>query len=187
MDQKASRLLQLNLVVVGVLLSVVSLVVGDVVEQTGVIGSVVNVYSLAGVLSLFLSMVCAGLTYTMSDMVAGADPNRFRKTVDESGLEELYETILDDYGRAIEFNDETNDRNRPLVTLTILFTLYGIGLFIIAVADAALTGYFVPGTKVVIVTLFVVVTWRSGVHGQALDWAQHNDRLWRVLKDWAED
>ncbi|MGB9966061.1 hypothetical protein [Halobacterium hubeiense] len=126
-DEKASRILRVNLVLVGLLVTALSYVsqANDVA-----VGSFENVYFGGGFVLLVLSSALAGLTYSASEFDAGVGSDNIAKTlssgVDEPGFEEL---LLKNYAVRINFNRSTNVRNAPLITGTIV-TLIGAIYFL---------------------------------------------------------
>lgn len=147
-DAKAMSILRLNVLLVGVILTAVSVAVEiDAV----VLGELNNGYVAIGVGSLVLSTALAAITYTSSDSEVGIDGESIRAAVDASLDEEEFEAATaQSYAAWIEFNDRTNVMNAPVITLTMLLVV--IGLVHLAIGVYAAVG----GANT---NLVVVVSW----------------------------
>lgn len=123
-DAKAMSILRLNVLLVGVILTAVSVAVEiDAV----VLGELNNGYVAIGVGSLVLSTALAAITYTSSDSEVGIDGESIRAAVDASLDEEEFEAATaQSYAAWIEFNDRTNVMNAPVITLTMLLVVIGL-------------------------------------------------------------
>ena len=108
--------------------------------------------SLVGVSSLLISTAFAGLTYTSSEFQAGLGPEDLRTVLDgEYDDEQFHEALVASYAEWIAFNDATNARNEPLITLTIVAAVYAVTFLTLGVVDVFL------GSIPELVVLFAVL------------------------------
>jgi len=125
-DTKASRILRINIVLLGLLVTGLSYI--SQAEGVAVAGFD-NRYFVAGMGSVVLSSALAGLTYSASEIDGGVGADNIAATLD-SGVdsEQFSEFLLKNYAMRINFNRSTNVRNAPLVTTTVLSLVAGLGL-----------------------------------------------------------
>ncbi|WP_436930821.1 hypothetical protein [Halosimplex halobium] len=120
-DSKAVSVFRLNVAVVGVLFSVLSVAgASDAAAVAGVLNPAVG----AGVALFVLSAAAAGLTYATAGQRVGADPTGLEGVGDRSEAAAL-EHLVDSYADWIRHNQRTNFRKALLVTLAILGTVAG--------------------------------------------------------------
>lgn len=159
-DSKALSVFRLNVAVVGVLLSVLSVgAASDVAAAAAILNPVVG----AGVGLFVLSAAAAGLTYTAVGQQVGASPAGL---VDATDLSEraYLERLVERYAEWIRYNQRTNVRKALLVTLSILGTVAGtLGLGVGVLA--AFTGRYVAPAVVALVVLSVLSA-LTGLPGQ---------------------
>jgi hypothetical protein len=179
-DTKASRILRLNVVLIGALISVLSIATRTGSDsESGNVGvePFVNVYTEVGVGALVLSTAFAAMTYTASELDVGvssenlADLLRADFTADET--EEL---LVKNYVTRINFNRSTNVRNIPLIQLTIIFVVSAIVSFVLGVYQGVV-GSVPPWLLVPAVGLVVGVVVVSGLVTQIR-------RAVRDLREW---
>lgn len=168
-DTKASKILRLNVALLSILLMGTSVLAKS--SSYGV-AEFLTPLSLVGVGSLLVSTAFAGLTYTSSDLQGGLGPDDLRTVLDgEYDSERLREELVESYADWIEFNDGTNVRNEPLVTLTIVWTVYAVTFLTLGVLDVFLGS--VPGYVVLLaVGALFVFTLSADVPGQLSRWAK---------------
>lgn len=179
-DTKASRILRLNVALIGILVSVLSIAtqIGPG-SDSGAAGleQFVNIYTEIGIGALVLSTAFAAMTYTASELDVGvssenlADLLRADFTADET--EEL---LVKNYIMRINFNRSTNIRNIPLIQMTILLIVSAIVAFVMGVYRAIIGGVpvWLPVIGVGLILGVVVV---SGLVTQVL-------RALRDLHEW---
>jgi hypothetical protein len=175
-DTKASRILRINLVLLGIIVSAISIAAQN--GGTGNAGQpaldpLLNVYAELGVLSLVLSTVFAGITYTASELDVGVSADNVQSLLDAPySTETIEELLVKNYIVRINFNRSENIRNIPLIQLTILLVLAAMILFSLAVYQAVLrpVELWVSGPAVVLFLVAVVV---SGLPKQ----------IWRAIED----
>lgn len=136
-DSKAIRILRVNVLVVGLILTALSFV--SRAESINV-PAFLNSYMGFGVLSLILSSAFAALTYTASDLEVGVDPEDVALILErDASTADLEEVVTKSYATWIRFNDRTNVRNTPLITTTVFFVIAAIAYLSLGVY-AALIG-----------------------------------------------
>jgi hypothetical protein len=141
-DTKASRVLRLNLILLGVLVSVVSIAAqtepsGD--QPMAAVQPFVNVYMKAGIASLVLSTLFAGITYTASELDVGVSSENLLAVLDApSSTKTVEELLVKNYIMRINFNRSSNIRNIPLVQATILLVLIAMVLISLGVYEAVI-------------------------------------------------
>lgn len=149
-DSKASKILRLNILLIGVIVSALSIVAkigGDTTTKPGIDGGqtfllqdFLNLYTKLGVGFLILSTALAALTYTASELDVGASSDNLTNLLRaDLSTEQTQELLVKNYIVRINFNRSTNIRNTPLVTATIVFVVSGI-LFIAVGAYDAIVG-----------------------------------------------
>lgn len=167
-DNKASQLLRINVLIVSAILTIVSI---SVRTDLLTIDDVLNPYSVTGIACLIFSTAFAGLTYTASDLEVGIAYREVREILKEDYSPQRYhEELVYGYANWMEFNDKTNIRNAPLITITILFVIYGISFLGISVAEA-ITDNTLSLTLVVVMVFFLLaLTYFSGIVKQSRRW-----------------
>lgn len=162
-DTKAVKVLRVNVVLVGLVLTAVSIGV-----RTGrPVESLPNWYLVAGVGCLLASTAVATLTYTTTSIRAGIDVDGLRYMLandlsDERNVEELVYSYAD----WMEFNYETNVRSAMLGTLTVLLLAHAVTFLSFGVFETFLGP---PSRPVSVATIPVLLafTWFTGFPKQA--------------------
>ena len=128
MDTKAAKLFRMNLVLLGLIISAISL--GPQVFDSsppGEVRSLVNVYLEAGVGFLITSTVVAAVTYSTTDLDVGLGVDNTAKFLDSSmDAGGANEAMLYGYVRRMNWNHHANVRIAPLLSLTICASVAGI-------------------------------------------------------------
>jgi hypothetical protein len=163
-DTKSSQILRLNVLIIGALLTLASV---SVRSDQFAVDDFFNPYTIGGLASLIVSTGFAGLTYTASDTEPGIRASEITEILDkETPPDQYYEELSYGYAKWIRFNNKTNIRNTPLITITILLVVYGITLISVGVAegvtDESLPQVIYTGGAVFLLFLTLV----SGVFGQ---------------------
>lgn len=174
-DTKASRILRVNILLIGAIISALSIAaqLGDPNEGIDVLQPFVNVYTKLGVASLVLSTALAALTYTASELDVGMSAENMLRLLDAEFPESEYrELVVKNYIVRINFNHSTNLRNIPLVTATIVFVVGAVLLFSLGIYEAMIAPV-PPVLNASAVVLIVVVTLISGSVKQT----------WRAVQD----
>lgn len=132
-DDKAARILRINLVIVGLLLTGLSVATGTGSETGPVeqlLPSAVNIYTELGLFMLLLSTGVAALTYTASALRIGVTGGSLRRIVFEGDTSDRKRLrgLTRSYSKWIEQNYRTNAYNAPLATLTLIFLVYAVVL-----------------------------------------------------------
>lgn len=124
-DSKASRILRINVVLGGLLVTGLSYV-----SQTdGIeVSAFENLHFGVGISGVLLSSALAGLTYSASEVDGGVGADNLASTLNSGVDANLFsEFLLKNYAMRINFNRSTNVRNAPLITTTILCLVTGLG------------------------------------------------------------
>lgn len=167
-DSKAARILRVNLVLLSLLLTGLSLAVDTGTTQTSPVQfpTLVNAYTTAGFVSLLLSTGLAGITYTASNLRAGMSAPDLRNVVDNEYTDrENVEGLIMSYANWIEHNYVVNAKNAPLLTLTILLLIYAITLLAFGLKQAV-TGHVEWWLAVGTGVLLLGVTHFTGFYDQ---------------------
>lgn len=165
-DTKAIQIFRINIVIISIILTGVSL--AQNMSNTGGLNIDVflNGYNFVGLFCLLFSTAIAGLTYTASDQRIGLSSNDLRDILDNDYTErENLEGIISSYADWIDYNFETSVRNAPLGTLTVLFVVYAITFFSIGIIDA-LNIYNTDYIAGIGVIGLIFLTYRSKLHRQ---------------------
>ncbi|QLH79386.1 hypothetical protein HZS55_19715 [Halosimplex rubrum] len=178
-DTKASRILRLNIVLIGVLVSAASIAAkAGSGNQSGItaVEPFLNVYMQTGVGALVGSTAFAAMTYTTSELDVGLSSNNL-KTLLESDFSrtDIEELVVKNYIVRINFNRSTNIRNIPLIQLTILLVIAAIVSFSLGLYTAVI-GPVSPWLLGTALALLATVTIVSGLPTQ----------LRRAGRDWWE-
>lgn len=167
-DNKAAKILRVNLILIGILLTGVSIIAssdGSTPLATNT-AEMLNLYSLFGVVCILISTTLAAFTYTATSLRGGMSGRDIEKMLaNDYSPKENYRGMMESYSVWLQYNFKVNTRNAPLGTSILLFLIYGIILLSIAVFHAFVHEMGVVGALSVIL-LFFVITWRSGIKGQ---------------------
>lgn len=167
-DAKAARILRLNLVLIGILLTGLSIARPDSASSPTLIAfsDLSNVYNFAGIVFLLLSTGFAALTYTSSSLQSGVAASGLRDMVenDYSDRENL-EGVITSYAKYIEYNRRVNAKNAPLGTLTLIFLVFGIVSVSLGVKKAA-TEQVEPWLLVLVGAFLLFFLYLTGIVGQ---------------------
>jgi hypothetical protein len=128
-DQKAVKMVRVNLLVVGIVTSGLSFV-----AQTGEIniGSFVNAHTTIGVGSLLISTVLGGMAYTTSsfELGIGADAIEDALAMEDK---DFFQELADDYSEWIGKNNTVHKKNSSAIEYTIITAIVGIVFLLIGV------------------------------------------------------
>lgn len=136
-DDKAARILRINLVIVGLLTTGLSISIGDGTSQSDsvreLLPDILNIYTELGMLSLLLSTALAALTYTASASRIGLTGGGLKKMIFEGDAPDRKRLrgLIDSYSTWIERNYRTNAYNAPLATATLLLLVYAVTLLVL--------------------------------------------------------
>lgn len=165
-DEKAARLLRFNVLIIGLILSVLAIVSEfngvDTVAQFG------NNFTIGGIVLFLLSALVAAVTYTASDTEGGFEHQAIHNAIDaDLTEEEFYVGAASSYAKWIKFNDEINKKNAFLITLTSLLLSGGlIGVSLGAYNAHISDQMYIPAIGTGLVLL--VFVWYSGILEQFL-------------------
>ncbi|MFB6225313.1 MAG: hypothetical protein ABEI13_02550 [Candidatus Paceibacteria bacterium] len=164
-DTKAIKILRLNLVLLSIILTGLSIVSSGLRSDESVARILYiqlhNIYTFTGLLSIIVSTSLAALTYTTSSMRSGLSGKDISSILynNNSDKENLY-GIVGSYSEWIQQNFRTNTRNAPLGTATIIFLVYGIVLLAVGVYDTVTSGIMWYESALVIfsISIFTIQT-----------------------------
>ena len=157
MDSKAVRILRLNVLVLGLLLTGLSIAS----PADGISLSYLDsAYLFVGLGCIFASTAFAALTYTASEFYPGVDADDLNTIIFEDFTRrELNIVLSNSYAEWIEFNDETNIRNVPLSTATSLCLVAGIAYIGLGVYDSLIGSISVYQEWSVHLIIVVMAVW----------------------------
>lgn len=178
-DEKASRVLRLNLLLVSILVGGFSIATrgpGDATRVTGELATALwNPFTRLGLASLVGSTIVAAVTYTASNVRTGMSGRDVQAMVtnDADELENLEGLVLG-YSRWIRDNFRTNTVNAPLGTVTVLLQTYSVVL-VAAGAYHGLGTALGPVTWVVLSATFLLLAIQAGLVGQLRRYWRYRD------------
>lgn len=149
MDSKAVKILRATLLLIGLLLTALSLSVrADSVD----VSEFVNLFTIAGGLTLVCASMGAAVTYIASSFEAGLGYQDLAEAL-EDGYDEkkLYEQLAEGYATWIRFNQYVLQYNAILLTMTIICVINAITLL---TAGAVVGSLQVAFTRPSIVAFF---------------------------------
>lgn len=133
----ASKILRLNVALIGILISVLSIAIQVGPESETGLGNVepfVNLYTEIGIGALVLSTAFAAMTYTASELDVGVSSDNLTNLLKaEFTRDETEELLVKNYIMRINFNRSTNLRNIPLIQLTIVLIVTAIVSFVLGI------------------------------------------------------
>lgn len=167
-DAKAGRILRINLLLIGILLTGLSIAAPRNPNGFGLISlsELDNIYNFIGIVCLLLSTGFAALTYTSSSSQAGMAAEELRNIIenDFSDLENI-EGLVISYSNYIRYNRFVNSKNAPLGTLTLIFLVFGITALSLGVKQAV-TSTVEYWILVVVGILLLAFLRLTGIYGQ---------------------
>lgn len=124
-DTKASKIMRINVLIIGAILSIISLLVQE--KSAGFVINHLNAYFLVSGASLFLSTIFSGITYTASQMRVGIGVKDLEKALEENYSEkEALVALNKGYSSWQRENENVIKFNSKLITGTILFLIYSV-------------------------------------------------------------
>jgi hypothetical protein len=168
-DDKAARILRINLVIVGLILTGLSIATGagrqtEPVQQ--LLLDTINIYTQLGLLALLLSTGVAALTYSASALRIGVSGESLRRIVFEGDIPDRKRLrgLTRSYSNWIEQNYRTNAYNAPLATLTLSCLVYAVVLFTLGGIET-IRGVLWYENAVALIFI-VIFTFLTGIVGQ---------------------
>jgi hypothetical protein len=173
-DGKAARILRLNLVLLGIVLTGLS--VASPTQAAGnspvVYSDFANQYNIAGITFLLLSTGVAAVTYTASSLRAGTGPGDLVDILDNDFTDrQNLEGLVESYAGWIEYNYKVNAKNAPLGTLTLLLLVIAMTLLSLGVKKA-LTGVVEWWLLLSVLLLLLGMTYLTGIIPQLKRWSR---------------
>lgn len=161
-DDKASRMLRLNVLLVGVVvsaLSIASQLSGGSRASRPIVEQYQNAYVELGVASLVVSTALAAITFTATEYDVGVSSDNVTTLLGaDLSSAEVQALLVKNYVARINFNRSTNVRNIPLITATIVFAVVGVVLFTLGTYEATVrpVPWWLTGGAIVVVCVVVV-------------------------------
>jgi len=176
-DTKAIKILRLNVLLVGTLLTIVSITLQSP-EQFPRLGTLINPFTVLGTGVLLFSAALAALTYTASTSRIGVGYDGVLTLAAGDGeytdLQILDGLVVEGYGDWIKFNDKTNIINSLYITLTILTLIYAISLFSLGIVVAS--PFAMPWYGYLVMAIAIGgYTYLSGIKNQASRYIEARD------------
>lgn len=152
-DEKASKILRINVLIIGVILSALTLSS----NQNTPVRESINIYLLIGFAFLIVSTATAGLTYTSSSLRIGMSKSdivtMFKEDLDS---EELDHILSKSYAQWIRSNQSTEILNSFYSTSTILLLVFGVSFLTLGLYDSLVDS--VPQWLLLGTVAFLLVT-----------------------------
>ncbi len=166
-DEKAVSLLKVNVLVIGIVFSALALAADF---RNGFPVEAIENPSLIGGIALFiLSAMFAAITYTASDTEPGMASEEIHNVIDaDLPARDFYVATASSYAYWIEFNDTTNLRNAPLITVTVIVLIGGILSLSVGIYDV-LVGTYTVGLTVACGAVYILFIVFSGIFTQGQD------------------
>jgi len=153
-DTKAARVLRINTILLGIVISGVSFLLDDSILRDG--GQVFNGFTVAGLVLLLGSTAFAALTYSASDSVVGISQEDIETLIDgEYSAIANREGLALSFGEWIEFNSETIDIDAFYFTSTTTLLIWSLSFLSLGIADAISHPIRYPSLSLVAGTLLV--------------------------------
>jgi hypothetical protein len=171
-DSKAARILRINLLLLGILLTGLSIAAPSQGTETAPISynELANIYNYSGIVFLLLSTGVAAVTYTASSLQAGIGPRDLREILDNDYTDrQNLAGLVDSYADWIEYNYQVNSKNAPLGTLTLLLLIFGMTSVTLGVKKA-ITGTVEWWLLVGVVLLLITMIYLTGIVEQVSRW-----------------
>ena len=173
-DSKAISILRVNTLVIGLVLSVTSILTDSSNEFS--VGSFYNVYMFAGVAVFLLSSMVAAATYTASDAIVGFSDETIHGVIDADLAADEFEVgAASSYGHWIAFNDVTNIKNAPLITITAGLMILGILNLSLGVYSAVIDQW-TPVIAGGAYLAYAVILYFTGLTKQVRRWSNVSNR-----------
>lgn len=167
-DTKAAKILRINAVLLGIIVSGMSVAVSNSVLRPN--GELFNAYTGIGLALLLSSIAFSALTYAASDSVVGVSRSDVDTLVngDHPGLP-TKEGLAVAFGEWIEFNSETIDIDAFYFTSTTVSLLWSLSFLCLGFADAVSHPVGLP-TLVGTVSILALFTYTSEWVSQFTRW-----------------
>jgi hypothetical protein len=158
-DQKAIRVLRANLILIGAILTALSLVV----DSSQSVSRYLNIFSIVGVVALWTSSVAAATTYLVSDVESGIGTQDIRAAVSKEMSEhEIYTRLANGYADWIRHNESAIQVNGLLGSIMIIGVVNAItylaGGVVIGGLNMSLT-YASVGSCAIVSAIMLIVSY----------------------------
>lgn len=184
-DAKVLKLLRVNVFLVGLVLTAISLAAKT---DSVAVDQFLNTHLGIGILSLFLSCATAAVSYASTDVEVGVDPDDIATVLEFDLANDEFEVVAaKSYALWIDHNDSTNVLHAPWNTLTVLLTVAAIAY--LALGTYAAFNDSVPLLVDAIAALvLLLLAWQTGIGEQVTRALSETsfDSLYRLRLDVAE-
>lgn len=176
-DDKAAKILRLNLILIGVLLTGFSIAASEdgFAQSIGALDSILNWYLLGGLFAIIGSTALAAFTYTTSNKIGGMSGRDIDQLLsDDHTPEQNLKGIVEGYAVWMQANFKANTKHAPLGTGILILLIYGIVLLTVGVYHGVVdeTGKI---TFLAVIGVLAVFTWKSGVISQTRRYWRYKD------------
>lgn len=174
-DTKAAKILRLNFILIGAVLTGVSATATNqaLTEAIGGIQSLLNIHFILGVLFILLSSLLAAVTYTSTTKAVGMSGNDIKNIVqNDHTSEENLEGIVKGYSTWMGYNFRKNVRNAPLGTSINLALISGLIFLSAGVYHGIVGSLGILGNTSILLVLGLFV-YNSGIVSQVKRWKDH--------------
>lgn len=121
-DEKAVKMARVNLIILGILVSSLSVIFG----VSGISASqFLNAHNAVGLILMVLSTILAGMTYTSSRFEMGVGPDVISKA-SEMDSAEFFDRVQNQYTDWVKKNQRIHKLNAYAITWVIIFAITGI-------------------------------------------------------------
>lgn len=167
-NDKAARILRLNLLVLSILLTGFSILASEDSAVNSVSAAELeNGYIFIGIGMILVSTILAALTYMGSNYRSGMSGRDISDKILNPEIapeDALYDTAKG-YARWAQHNFKVNTRLAPMSTAMLLSLVYGL-VFLTAGVTNAYLWEFGYGVLIAIIVTLLIITWRSGLFKQ---------------------
>jgi len=155
-DEKAAKILRVNLVLIGVVLTGVSVTATNqgLGEAVGSLQALLNWYFVAGVAAIIASTSLAAFTYTATTKRAGMSGRDIDNLLsNEYTPKQNLEGIVESYSTWMEYNFKTNTKTAPLGTGILVLLIYGLVLLSVGVYHGVIGQIGIAGNILIVAVL----------------------------------
>ena len=177
-DEKAGKLLRVNVLLLGILLSAFSFLTNQDVVREG--GNIFNEWSSIGFVFLLISSALASITYTASNLRGGVSKSAISTLLDGEQTNTVkLEGLAEGYGKWIDATKPSVITNALRISATAIILVYSLTFFSIGIYDAIVreVRYWEILCAILILGVF---TFYSGVFGHLKQWKKSTSPIERA-------
>lgn len=181
-DEKAGRMMRVNILFLGIILSGFSFLIGQEIVRDNV--SIFNLYTIVGLGLTVFSISVSALAYTASNTVGGIKGNAINDI-----FESEYSEVQVKEGIASSYEDWIRGNRQPVVTNALWITASAIlltaGLIFLSIGVIHAVAFPVSVEySILALAIIIVYTFYSGFFGHLSGWANETspkERIWDRL------